>query len=177
MYNILAWLGTSLVPLIIVSLPLYALYKRTPVYDTFIEGAKESFPIILSIIPHLVGMMAAINVFYETGALSFYLGLLKPLLHKLPNAEHLVPILLLRPLTGTGALALLEKLYATFGPDALVSKIASTLQGSSETTFYVFTVYFGAVGIKKSMYALKVALLTDLLIFFVAILVCTWLFG
>ncbi|SDZ09242.1 spore maturation protein [Thermoactinomyces sp. DSM 45892] len=177
MYEIISAISNYMLPAIIVLIPLYALFRKVPVYESFVEGAKEGFPTAIQIIPHLVGMMFAVAVFRDTGALDFYLQALVPLANWLHIPPDILPIGILRPISGTGSLAFVESIFHTFGPDSFMGKLASTIQASTDTTLYVITVYFGAVGVKKSLYALKVGLLADLIGFVASLIICTIMFG
>jgi spore maturation protein B len=152
------------------------LFQRVPIYESFIEGAKEGFPTAVSIIPHLVGMMVAVAIFRDTGAMQFYLQFLTPVLSFFHIPEEVVPIGILRPISGTGSLAFVESILRTHGPDTFLGKLASTIQGSTDTTLYVLTVYFGAVGIRNSLYALKVGLWADLIGFLASLGICSILY-
>ncbi len=158
-------------------IPLYAYFKKVPVYESFVDGAKDGFSTAIGIIPHLVGMMVAISVFRASGALDFFVGWMAPLLSWLQVPPEVLPLGFLRPLTGTGSLAFTTDLIKTYGPDSMIGRIASTIQGSTDTTLYVLTVYFGAVGIRNGRYALKVGLFSDVVGFIAAIAVCLLLFG
>ncbi|MBS5909486.1 MAG: spore maturation protein [Paenibacillus macerans] len=158
-------------------IPLYAYLKKVPVYESFVDGAKDGFSTAIGIIPHLVGMMVAISVFRASGALDALVGWMAPLLARLNVPPEVLPLGFLRPLTGTGSLAFTTDLIKTYGPDSMIGRIASTIQGSTDTTLYVLTVYFGAVGIKNGRYALKVGLFSDAVGFVAAITVCLVLFG
>lgn len=158
-------------------IPLYAYFKKVPVYESFVDGAKDGFSTAIGIIPHLVGMMVAISVFRASGALDFFVGWMTPFLSWLHVPPEVLPLGVLRPLTGTGSLAFTTDLIKTYGPDSMIGRIASTIQGSTDTTLYVLTVYFGAVGIRNGRYALKVGLFSDVVGFIAAIVVCLLLFG
>lgn len=158
-------------------IPLYAYFKKVPVYESFVDGAKDGFSTAIGIIPHLVGMMVAISVFRASGALDFFVGWMAPMLYWLKVPPEVLPLGFLRPLTGTGSLAFTTDLIKTYGPDSMIGRIASTIQGSTDTTLYVLTVYFGAVGIRNGRYALKVGLFSDVVGFIAAIAVCLLLFG
>lgn len=165
------------VPVMIAFIPLYAYLRKVPVYESFVDGAKDGFSTAISIIPHLVGMMVAISVFRASGALDFFVGWMAPLLARFQIPAEVLPLGFLRPLTGTGSLAFTTDLIKTYGPDSMIGRIASTIQGSTDTTLYVLTVYFGAVGIRNGRYALKVGLFSDVIGFFAAIFVCILLFS
>jgi spore maturation protein B len=177
LYEIVTLLSTWVIPLIIVFIPLYGLYRKVPVYETFVEGARDGFDTAIRIIPHLVGMMVAIAVFRESGALDWVISWFRPVMEKFGAPSEVLPLALLRPLTGAGSLAYTTDLMRQFGPDSLIGRIASTIQGSTDTTLYVLTVYFGAVGIRRTRYALKVGLISDAVGFVAAVAICLWVFG
>jgi spore maturation protein B len=167
-----------MIPAIIVFIPLYAaLRRKVPVYETFVEGAKDGFGTAINIIPHLVGMMVAISMFRASGALELMLSAVRPLFDSVGIPSEVLPLGILRPLTGAGSLAFTTDLIQNFGPDSMIGRIASTIQGSTDTTLYVLTVYFGAIGIRRTRYALKVGLFSDLVGFFAAIFICLYIFG
>lgn len=177
MYALVSLISAWAIPVIIVFIPLYAAFKKIPVFETFTEGAKEGFDTAIRIIPSLVGMLVAISVFRASGAMDLIIGLFQPLLDRIGVPGEVMPLGILRPITGAGSLAYTTELIKQFGPDSMIGRIASTIQGSTDTTLYVLTVYFGAVGIKKSRYALKVGLLSDVVGFIAAIAVCFLVFG
>ncbi|MFC0188413.1 spore maturation protein [Fictibacillus aquaticus] len=165
------------IPILIGFILLYGTMKKVPTYETFVEGGKEGFSMAISVIPYLVGMLVAISVFRASGALDLVLGIFRPLFHLLHVPAEIVPLGLLRTISGTGALGMTSDLMATYGPDSFIGRLASTIQGSTDTTFYVLTVYFGAVGIRKMGYALKVGLLADLIGFTASIIVVSLVFS
>lgn len=177
MYAVVSQLSTWAIPLLIVFIPLYASYRKVPVYESFIDGAKDGFQTSIAIIPHLVGMMVAISVFRASGAMDLIIGLIRPLLDRIGVPGEVFPLAILRPISGSGSLAFTTDLIQQHGPDSMIGRIASTIQGSTDTTLYVLTVYFGAIGIRKGKYALKVGLFSDVVGFFAAILVCYLVFG
>lgn len=176
MFEVVSFISKMMLPAIIVFVPLYAIFRKVAVYDSFIEGAKEGFPTAISIIPHLVGMMVAVSIFRDTGALQFYLRFLSPVLSWVNIPDEVIPIGILRPISGTGSLAFVESILRTYGPDSFLGKLASTIQGSTDTTLYVLTVYFGAVGIRNSLYSLKVGLWADLAGFLASWIICSIIF-
>lgn len=177
MYQWVSLISLWAIPVMIAFVLLYGWKKRVPVYETFVEGAKGGFGTTIRILPHLIAMMVAVTMFRESGALGLLLGLIKPALDFLHFPEELLPLALLRPLTGTGSLAIATDLIAQYGPDSFLGRLAATMQGSTDTTLYVLTVYFGAVGIRNSSYALKVGLLSDLAGVIFSLLVVYLLFG
>ncbi|SEN26728.1 spore maturation protein [Lihuaxuella thermophila] len=177
MYEAISFISKMMLPAILVFIPLYAVFRKVPIYESFIEGAKEGFPTAVSLIPHLVGMMVAVAIFRDTGALDFYLKFLTPLVAWLHIPTEVLPIGILRPISGAGSLAFVESILRTHGPDSFLGKLASTIQGSTDTTLYVITVYFGAVGIRNSLYALKVGLWADLAGFLASWIICSLVFA
>ncbi|OEH85721.1 spore maturation protein [Desulfuribacillus stibiiarsenatis] len=178
MYDSVAKISSWAIPIIVVGIPLYAYaIKKIPVYEIFIDGAKNGFTTAISILPHLVGMMVAITVFRESGALDFFLLLLEPVLKPIMIPKEAIPLGLIRPISGSAALGITTDIMNTFGPDSMIGRIASTVQGSTDTTLYVLTVYFGSVGVKKIRYALKVGLLADVAGFIAAVYICLLFFG
>lgn len=177
MYAIVTAISAWAIPVIVVFIPLYAAYRKVPAYESFVEGAKDGFDTAIRIIPHLVGMMVAITVFRASGAMDLIVGAMRPLLDRVGIPGEVMPLAFLRPITGAGSLAFTTDLIKQFGPDSMIGRIAATIQGSTDTTLYVITVYFGAVGIRKASYALKVGLISDAVGFVAAIAICFLVFG
>ena len=178
MVSLFSQISSYMIPAILVFIPLYAMVrKRQPVYELFVDGAKDGFDTAIGIIPHLVGMMVAISMFRASGAMDAMLMLVKPVFDWFGIPSEVLPLGILRPITGAGSLAFTADLIATHGPDSLIGRIASTIQGSTDTTLYVLTVYFGAVAIRNSKYALKVGLFSDIVGFFAAIVICMLVFN
>jgi spore maturation protein B len=177
LYDLITLLSLWAIPVILSFILVYGWYKRVPVYETFVDGAKGGLVTTIKIMPHLIAMMVAITLFRESGALDLLLKGMEPLLRFLHVPGEIVPLALLRPLSGTGSLAVATDIIAQYGPDSLLGRLASTMQGSTDTTLYVLTVYFGAVGIRNSMYALKVGLWSDLIGVIASIIVVSVVFG
>lgn len=161
MYQLVSLISLWAIPLMISFILIYGWHRKVPVYETFVEGARGGLVTTIKIMPHLVAMMVAISLFRESGALELLLKVLEPILRLIHVPAEIVPLALLRPLSGTGSLAIATDIIAQYGPDSLIGKLAATMQGSTDTTLYVLTVYFGAVGIRNGMYALKVGLWSD----------------
>lgn len=177
MYTLISVISAWAIPVMIVFIPLYAAYRKVPVYESFVDGAKDGFDTAIKIIPHLVGMMVAISVFRASGAMDLLIGWMNPFMESIGVPTEVLPLAFLRPITGAGSLAFTADLIQQFGPDSMIGKIASTVQGSTDTTLYVITVYFGAIGIRKAGYALKVGLISDLIGFIASIIVCYMVFA
>ncbi|GER66065.1 spore maturation protein B [Weizmannia acidilactici] len=165
-----------MIPAMVGFILLYSTWKKIPAYETFVEGGKEGIKIAVSIIPFLVGMLVAITIFRASGALEFFVGFLKPVLNLFGVPSEIVPLALIRPVSGNAALGIMTDLIKTYGPDSLIGRMASVIQGSTDTTLYVVTVYFGAVGIRKMGDALKVGLLADLVGIIIAVTIVLLLF-
>ena len=164
------------IPFLLLVIPVYGLLKRIPVYETFVEGAEEGFYTAIKIIPFLVGMLVAISVFRASGAMDYALQAIMPLMQKLGSPAEVMPLALMRPLSGSGALGLATELIKNYGPDSLIGRMASVMQGTTDTTFFVLTVYFGSVGIKRYKYALITGLSADITGLIASIYVCNLIF-
>ena len=149
------------VPVMIVGIVAFGLAKRINVYDSFVEGARTGAENMLQIIAPLVGLMVAISMLRASGALDLLGELLKPVTTALKIPTDVLPLALLRPVSGSGSIAIVNDIFSAHGPDSVEGKIASVMMGSTETTFYTVAVYFGAVGIKKLRHTIKSALLAD----------------
>lgn len=164
------------IPVMLVAIPLVGLIRKVKVYDVFIEGAKEGFDVAVKIIPFLVGILVAIGMFRGSGAMDLLMAALRPLVTSTGFPAELVPLAILRSLTGSGSLAFTTDLIKTHGPDSLIARTAATMYGSSETTFYVLAVYFGAVGVRRTRHAVPAALIADVVAAIAAVAVCAWMF-
>ena len=174
--NIVNAISLYAIPFIIVSIVLFGAFKKVNVYETFTDGAKDGFTTAISIIPFLVGMLVAIGVFRASGALDLITNALSPITNKIGMPGEVLPMALIRPLSGGGASGVMNELFATYGPDSLIGKMASVMNGSTETTFYVLAVYFGAVGIKKTRHALPAGLIADAVGLITAVVVTNIMF-
>ena len=148
-------ISNLILPLIILITFIYS-YKKIIIYDEFIDGSLESLKIIKDIFPNLLAMFLAINIFINSGILDYIVKIFP-----FPNEE--IMMILLRPISGSTSLVLLDNIYTKYGPDSKIGLLSSVIQSSSETTFYVISLYFGSIGIKKTKYALYESLLCDLI--------------
>ncbi|MBE6066280.1 spore maturation protein [Clostridium sp. BSD9I1] len=155
-------LGNFLIPGIIGLIVTYGVIKKVEVYNCFVEGAKDGLKICLRIFPYLLAMILAVSVLREAKILDFITQISNPLLKYVGIPGEILPLLLIKPLSGSGALGVFTDVLTTYGPDSFVGRVASTIMGSTETIFYTVTIYFGAVGVKKIRHTLWAAILADL---------------
>ncbi len=152
----------AVIPVLIAVLIVYALIKKVNVYKAFVEGAGEALPGLVSILPYLAAMLTAIELLRGSGALAGLISLISPVTDRIGVASPLVPLIVLRPFSGSASLALLKDILTENGADSLVGRQASVIVGSTETVFYTVSVYFGAVGVTKTRQAIPAALISGL---------------
>lgn len=165
------------IPFLLLAIPLYGYIKKVKVYEAFTDGAKEGFTTAVRIIPFLVAMLVAIGVFRESGAMELLTNVLAPVTQLIGMPADVFPMAIMRPLSGGGAQGVMTELFNSFGPDSLVGRMASVMMGSTETTFYVLAVYFGAVSVKKTRHALPAGLIADVVGLLTAVFVVNLMFG
>lgn len=164
----MAALTNYLIPFLLLALSLYALRKKENTYDLLVDGSKEGLKLLITLIPTLVILMTAVTMLRTSGAVELLSGFLSPAFRFLGIPEETALLVLIRPISGSAALAVGTELMATHGADSLIGRTAAIMLGSTETTFYTISVYFGAAGIKKTRYTLPAALIADLTGFLVA---------
>jgi len=169
-------LSLWILPVLLLSILFTALYKKIPLYDVFVSGAKEGFSVGVRIIPYLVGILVAIGMFRASGAIDMLANALSPVLNKIGMPADLLSLAIIRPLSGSGALGIASEIANKYGGDAYISRLAAVMTGSSETTLYVIAVYFGSVGVTKIRHALIAGLVADLAGMFAAIIICRLVF-
>lgn len=165
-------ISVYIVPVLLILLMLYSKKKKVNAYKAFVDGAKNSISLSLDILPFLVAIFVAINLFRESGLVSYLSQLLSPILLFLGIPSELCELILIRPFSGSASLAIVENIYNSFGPDCYISRCASTIMGSSETVFYIATLYFSQTKAKKLLYAIPVALLCTFVGAIISCLVC-----
>ena len=156
-YSISAWI----IPLIILITLVFAVVKKIPVYETFIDGAKDGLKVTVGIIPYLIAIITAVSMLRASGAIDLAARAFSGCLDYFKIPVDVVPIMFIRSLSGSAVLGLFSEIAGNFGPDAYATKLAAIMVGSSETTFYVLSVYFGAVGVKKFRHSLCCLLYTS----------------
>ncbi|HEY8392223.1 MAG TPA: nucleoside recognition domain-containing protein [Capillibacterium sp.] len=162
------------IPLFILVVLAYGEYKGVKVYETFIQGAGEGVKTGIQLLPYFLAIFGALAVFKTSGALNFFCRLVAPLAAFLHIPEEILPLGLIKPLSGSGTIGMMADLTRKHGPDSPLGIMASVIAGGSETTFYVLSVYLGAVGITRPKHLVGMGLLSDLTAFFVAILIARW---
>ena len=165
------------IPFMLFIIVLIGFTKKVKVYEVFVEGAKGCFDVAIRIIPYLVAILVAIGMFRASGAMDWFVALLSPATDLIGMPAETLPVALMRPLSGSGSLAIVTELINEHGPDSFIGQLASTLFGSTETTFYVLAVYFGAVGIRKSRHAVAAGLIGDFVGIMAAVFICNIVFG
>lgn len=165
------------IPAVLFIIPAIGYLRGVKVYEVFVEGASEGFYTAIRILPCLVAMLVAISIFRASGAMDACVSSIEPVLRLLGVPSDLVPLAIMRPLSGSGSLGMATELLNTYGPDSLVGRIASTVLASTDTTFYVLTVYFGAIGLSNPRYAVLVGLSGDIVSFLASIYICQFVFG
>jgi len=172
-----ALLKAWLVPLLVASLLLVGFAGRVPVYESMVAGAREGLDMAVRILPFLVAVLVAVQMFRASGALDLLVGALDPLTSRVGFPGEALPMALLRPLSGSGAFGVMAEIVQTHGPDSFVGYLVCTLQGTTETTFYVLTLYYGAAGVRNMRYTLAACLIADLVGYAAATAACHLFFG
>ena len=148
--------------MIVLFIILYGFIKKIDIYDIFIVGVKESFSMILNLFPTFIAMILAINLFVNSGVLDFLLSMIKPILNIFNIPVEIMPLAIIRPISSSASLAYLNTIFSKFGPDSFIGLLGSVMQGCTDTTFYIISLYFGSIGIKKIRHSMFAALFADL---------------
>lgn len=152
----------SIISIIILLIVIYGYIKGVKVYECFVEGAKDGLTICLRIFPYLLAMIMAVTVFREARAMDYFTAIVKPIASLIGLPAEVVPLALIKPLSGSGALGVFTDILTRYGADSQIGRISSVLMGTTETIFYTLTVYFGAVNIKKIRHTLWAAVMADI---------------
>jgi spore maturation protein B len=177
LYVAIAEISRWAIPLILLFVPLIAMLKGIPVFETFVEGAGEGFATAIKTIPYLVAMLVAISVFRASGAMEVMVQSLSPVLDLFGLPAEVLPHAIMRPLSGAAALGIATDLIATYGPDSFLGRLVSTMQGSTDTTFYVLALYFGSVGVTRYRYAIVSGLAADFTTLVASVFIVSKVFG
>ena len=165
----LNYLSKSIIPIIFLLIITYGMIKGRKVYEWFIEGAKDGLKVTLRIFPYLLAMIIAVQIFKEANLMNLLNNLIAPLANLIGLPKDLIPLIIIKPLSGSGAIGLFTDVIKSFGPDTRTGLIASVVMGSTETIFYTITVYFGAVKVKKIRHTLWAAVFADMTAIIMAI--------
>jgi spore maturation protein B len=174
---IIQTLSILAIPLLVLFIVVYGAVKKVKIYEAFVEGAKEGFQVGVRIIPYLVAMLVAIGIFRAGGAMGFLTQLLAPVTGWIGMPSETLPMALMRPLSGSGALGIMAETIKVYGPDSLIGRMVSVMMGSGETTFYVLALYFGSVGITRTRQAVPAGLIADLVGILLSVWLVNWIFG
>lgn len=170
-------IGSYIIPAVMAVIIGYGLVKKVDIFDCFLEGAKEGLTTSVSILPALVALMTCVGMFKASGVMDLLTYALSPLASVLHMPKEIIPLAILRPISGSGAMVIFNNILSDFGPDSYIGRVASVLEGSSETTFYTIAVYFGAIKVTKTRHTLGASLTADLTGFAMSALMVNLFFG
>ena len=169
-------IGNMLIPVVVLIIIVVAIIKKVNVYDEFVDGAKEGLELGISIFPYLIGMIFGINILLKSGILDNIFIFLKPIFNFIKIPVEVLPMAIIRPISGNASFAVMIDIIKTYGVDSYLGRIVSVMQGATDTTIYVISLYFGSVGIKNIRYALKAGLFADLVTLIMSILLISIFF-
>ena len=170
-------ISSYIVPLAVAAIVVFGVYRGCNVFELFMRGAKNGMKTVLGIAPAMFAIMLALGVFKTSGALDLFISLLSPVVSFAGFPEEVLPLMLLRPISGAGALAVFKDTISTYGPDSFVGRVVSVMQGSTETTFYTMAVYYAATRVKNTRHTLKAALAGDMTGYVMSLVTVIILFG
>ena len=170
--QIINFLSNIAMPIIILLIIIFGLIEKNKVFDTFLDGAKEGLGIVLSIFPTLIGLFMAIGALRSSGILDFFVNILNPILKLINFPSEIMPLALIRPISGSSSIAVATDIMKSYGVDSKLGIIASVIMGSTETTLYTISIYAGSVGIKKTRFVLAAALIADVVGIAVSVVIC-----
>ncbi|MDP4118303.1 MAG: spore maturation protein [Bacillota bacterium] len=175
--NIIKWISDMIIPIVITGILVAGLYKKADTYDIFIEGAKEGIGITVGIVPSIIGLMMAISMMRACGMIDLIAHALKPVLSFIGMPADVLPLALLRPMSGSASLGIVTDILKNSGADSYSGRVASIMMGSTETTFYTIALFFGSVNIKNTNKAVSIALIGDAVGMLGSIIFCRLFFG
>lgn len=167
---------STIVPITAAVIIIYALIKKVDVYNSFITGAKRSFSVVIRVMPYMAAMLIVIELLHSSGLIDIIIKLLEKPLSFLGIPPELMPLALLRPLSGSASVAMVTDIIKTYGVDSFIAVTAATMMGSSETILYTLSLYFGSIGIKKTRFTLPVALISSTVSVMASIMICKLIF-
>jgi len=170
-------MSAFIVPIMLIIILGVALFRKIPVYDSFLEGARDGMTTVVKIFPAILAIYIAIAMLKTSGLLQAIAHVLSPLTSLIHMPDDILPLALLRPMSGSGAIALVDKILAVHGPDSLVGRMSTVMSGATETAFYTLAMYFGAARVRKTSYALPAALVADFVSITMSVILCRLLFA
>ncbi len=176
MLRLLSIVSVMIIPILITMILVHGFIKKVNIYEAFVEGAGEGFRTAIRIMPYMIAIFLAIGIFRESGALSLFTRLLSPITNLVGIPQEVVPLVIMRPISGSGALGIVRDIVQIYGADSFIGRVASTMMGSAETIFYTMAVYFGAVTIRNTRHTLGAALISHLAAVIASVVVCSVLF-
>lgn len=166
-----------IIPIFVLAVIFYGMKKKVFIYDTFLEGAKEGLITAFNVFPSIIAMVFAINIFLNSGILETIFSLFTPILNTLHIPLNILPMAFVRPISGTASLAIMNDIFLKFGPDSFAGRLASTIQGCTDTTIYVLALYFGSIKINKTRHALTTGLFADFVGIIASFIIVSIVFG
>lgn len=173
--KVINYLSTIAVPMVVLLIILYGVLEKNKVYDTFLEGAKEGMQVVINIFPTLIGIFLAVGALRSSGLIDAIIHIINPIISLLNLPAEIMPLALLRPISGSASMAVATDIISTHGVDSIIGLIASTIMGSTETTFYTIALYTSSVGIKKTRFVLVAALAADIAGMLISVAICRFL--
>ena len=169
-------IANIILPFIVLIIVGYGIYKQVAVFDVFLDGVKEGLTMTIQIFPTIIAMIISVNIFLKSNILELVINFLNPLFNFLKFPKEILPLAVLRPISGSSSLIILDNILKTYGADSFVGRVASVIQGSTDTTIYILGLYYGSIGVKKIKYSLLVGLMADISCIIIALIVVNILF-
>lgn len=169
-------IANIILPFIVLIIVGYGIYKQVAVFDVFLEGIKEGLTMTIQIFPTIIAMIISVNIFLKSNILELVINFLNPLFNFLKFPKEILPLAVLRPISGSSSLIILDNILKTYGADSFIGRVASVIQGSTDTTIYILGLYYGSIGVKKIKYSLLVGLMADISCIIIALIVVNILF-
>ena len=169
-------IANIILPFIVLIIVGYGIYKQVAVFDVFLDGVKEGLTMTIQIFPTIIAMIISVNIFLKSNILELVINYLNPLFNFLKFPKEILPLAVLRPISGSSSLIILDNILKTYGVDSFIGRVASVIQGSTDTTIYILGLYYGSIGVKKIKYSLLVGLMADISCIIIALIVVNILF-
>lgn len=169
-------IANIILPFVVLIIVGYGIYKQVAVFDVFLDGVKEGLTMTIQIFPTIIAMIISVNIFLKSNILELVINFLNPLFNFLKFPKEILPLAVLRPISGSSSLIILDNILKNYGVDSFIGRVASVIQGSTDTTIYILGLYYGSIGIKKIKYSLLVGLLADISCIIIALIVVNILF-